>query len=56
VAVDLPCDDPTATFETYADVVATALDAVGAADVVVVGNSFADGRFHSLPSVGLSAS
>jgi pimeloyl-ACP methyl ester carboxylesterase len=40
VAVDLPSDDVRATFETYADVVVTALDGVGA-DVVVVGHSLA---------------
>jgi pimeloyl-ACP methyl ester carboxylesterase len=37
VAVDLPGDDPTATFETYADVVVSALDAEE--DAVVVGHS-----------------
>jgi pimeloyl-ACP methyl ester carboxylesterase len=42
VAVDLPCDDATATFETYADVVVRALEAEGAeAEVVVVGHSLA---------------
>ncbi len=47
VAVDLPADDPTATFDTYADVVCAALDAAfeGAggdrSDVVVVGHSLA---------------
>jgi pimeloyl-ACP methyl ester carboxylesterase len=42
VAVDLPSDDPKATFETYADVVVTALDAAGAdGGVVVVGHSLA---------------
>jgi pimeloyl-ACP methyl ester carboxylesterase len=38
--MDLPCDDAAATFETYADVVVDALDAVDAGeDVVVVGHS-----------------
>lgn len=39
VTVDLPCDDPNATFSTYADVVATALHNVP--DVVLVGHSLA---------------
>jgi pimeloyl-ACP methyl ester carboxylesterase len=39
VAVDLPSDDATATFETYAEVVVNALDAEE--DVVVVGHSLA---------------
>jgi pimeloyl-ACP methyl ester carboxylesterase len=39
VAVDLPSDDATATFQTYAEVVVTALDAEE--DVVVVGHSLA---------------
>jgi len=39
VAVDLPSDDARATFETYADVVATAVDTAGADDVIVVGHS-----------------
>lgn len=39
VAVDLPCDDPTATFETYADVVVMALDSDDGEAVVVVGHS-----------------
>jgi pimeloyl-ACP methyl ester carboxylesterase len=37
VAVDLPCDDATATFATYADVVVRALE--GRDDVVLVGHS-----------------
>ena len=41
VAVDLPCDDPSATFETYADVVVRALEAERMEDVVVVGHSLA---------------
>jgi pimeloyl-ACP methyl ester carboxylesterase len=41
--VDLPCDDATATFETYAEVVVRALEAQIAEDeeVVVVGHSLA---------------
>jgi len=39
VAMDLPCDDPTATFEMYADVVVRALEAADVGDVVVVGHS-----------------
>jgi pimeloyl-ACP methyl ester carboxylesterase len=38
VAVDLPCDDPTATFADYADRVARALEGTGD-DVTVVGHS-----------------
>jgi pimeloyl-ACP methyl ester carboxylesterase len=41
VAVDLPSDDATATFETYAEVVVRALEADGAEEVVVVGHSLA---------------
>lgn len=41
VAVDLPCDDVTATFETYAEVVGQALEAEGVNDAVVVGHSLA---------------
>jgi pimeloyl-ACP methyl ester carboxylesterase len=37
VAVDLPCEDPSATFATYADVVVAAL--TGEDDVVLVGHS-----------------
>jgi pimeloyl-ACP methyl ester carboxylesterase len=40
VAVDLPCDDPAATFETYADVVVKALEGEDER-VVVVGHSLA---------------
>lgn len=40
VAIDLPCDDPTATFVTYADVVVEALEAE-AGEVVLVGHSLA---------------
>ena len=38
VTMDLPCDDPTADLDTYADTVCEALDGVGD-DVVVVGHS-----------------
>jgi pimeloyl-ACP methyl ester carboxylesterase len=41
IAIDLPCDDPTATCETYAEVVARALEAEEVEDVVVVGHSLA---------------
>jgi len=40
VTVDLPSDDPTATFDTYADVVVTALDG-DADEPIVVGHSLA---------------
>jgi pimeloyl-ACP methyl ester carboxylesterase len=40
VAPDLPCDDPNATFETYAEVVLRALEREGE-DVVLVGHSLA---------------
>jgi pimeloyl-ACP methyl ester carboxylesterase len=39
VAPDLPCEDPTATFDDYAGVVVDALAAVDDDDVVVVGHS-----------------
>ena len=48
VALDLPSDDPTATFETYADVVAARIDAEGASDAVLVGHSLAG---HTIPLV-----
>jgi pimeloyl-ACP methyl ester carboxylesterase len=38
IAVDLPCDDPAATFEDYADVVCDVIP-VGAGDAVLVGHS-----------------
>lgn len=47
VAMDLPCDDPSATFETYADVVVRALDDVGD-DVVLVAHSMGG---HTIPLV-----
>ena len=40
VAMDLPCDDGSASFDTYADVVCDALDGCND-DVVVVGHSLA---------------
>jgi pimeloyl-ACP methyl ester carboxylesterase len=39
VAMDLPCEDGAATFDTYADVVCAALDGHGD-DVVLVGHSY----------------
>lgn len=48
LTVDLPSDDPAATFETYADVVTARLDAEEATDVVVVGHSLAG---HTIPLV-----
>jgi len=39
IAVDLPCDDPSATFSTYADLVVGALK--GEQDIVLVGHSVA---------------
>ena len=44
--MDLPCDDPAATFETYADVVARSLE--GRDDIVLVGHSLAG---HTIPLV-----
>ena len=41
VTMDLPCDDPDATLETYADVVCAAMDRRGDSDAVVVGHSLA---------------
>jgi pimeloyl-ACP methyl ester carboxylesterase len=38
VTVDLPCDDPSASYSTYADVIVGALDDVGS-DVVIVAHS-----------------
>ena len=40
VCVDLPCDDPKATFSDYADIAVDALSAVDD-DVLVVGHSTA---------------
>ena len=48
VTLDLPSDDPAATFETYADVVAAHIDAEDASDAVVVGHSMAG---HTIPLV-----
>ena len=47
VAVDLPCDDPSATFTTYAAVVERAVAEAGE-DVVLVGHSLAG---HTIPLV-----
>lgn len=41
ITMDLPSDDSTQTFETYAEVVARAVRESGADDVVVVGHSLA---------------
>ena len=41
VAMDLPCEDGTATFEAYAEVVVGALEAEALEEVVVVGHSLA---------------
>lgn len=41
LTVELPSDDPSATFDDYADVVAGELEAAGDGDVVVVGHSLA---------------
>jgi len=41
VTMDLPCDDPDATLETYADVVCAAMDRRGDSDAVIVGHSLA---------------
>ena len=45
--MDLPCDDPSATFSDYADVVVRALSG-GGDDIVLVGHSLAG---HSLPLI-----
>jgi hypothetical protein len=47
VAMDLPCDDPAATFDTYADTVVEAVAHCGD-DLVVVGHSLAG---HTIPLV-----
>ena len=41
VVMDLPCEDATATFEAYAEVVVRALEAEALEEVVVVGHSLA---------------
>jgi len=41
IAMDLPCDDSSATFDDYADVVCGAVDGVSGDDLVVVGHSLA---------------
>jgi pimeloyl-ACP methyl ester carboxylesterase len=49
VTMDLPCDDGSATLETYADVVCAALDRRGCNDdVLLVGHSFGG---HTIPLV-----
>jgi pimeloyl-ACP methyl ester carboxylesterase len=51
IAPDLPCDDPSASFEDYADVVCAALAAQHGTerdDVVIVGHSLAG---HTIPLV-----
>ncbi|MCU1590784.1 MAG: hypothetical protein JWP11_2040 [Frankiales bacterium] len=47
ISMDLPCDDPTATFADYAEVVAKALEHHGD-DLVLVGHSLAG---HTIPLV-----
>jgi len=47
VTMDLPCDDGSASFETYADVVCAALDGCGD-DLVLVGHSLGG---HTIPLV-----
>lgn len=46
IAVDLPCDDETATFDSYADVVAQSLQ--DRSDIILVGHSLAG---HTIPLV-----
>lgn len=41
ITMDLPSDDPTETFETYADVIVEAMRDSQAADIVLVGHSLA---------------
>jgi pimeloyl-ACP methyl ester carboxylesterase len=48
VTMDLPCDDSSASFDTYADVVCGALDGRGGDDVVLVGHSLGG---HTIPLV-----
>ena len=47
MTMDLPCDDGSASFETYADVVCAALDGCGD-DLVLVGHSLGG---HTIPLV-----
>jgi pimeloyl-ACP methyl ester carboxylesterase len=49
VAVDLPSDDPDATFEAYADVVAESLEAAAGADAILVGHSMAGPTIPLVP-------
>lgn len=39
ITMDLPCDDPAATFDDYADIVCTAIADVSGDDLVLVGHS-----------------
>jgi pimeloyl-ACP methyl ester carboxylesterase len=48
VTMDLPCDDPSATFDTYADVVCEAMDRHADPEPVLVGHSLAG---HTVPLV-----
>lgn len=50
VAMDLPSDDPEATFETYADVIAESLDEADAGhDTILVGHSMAGPTIPLVP-------
>lgn len=49
IAVDLPCDDAAATFETYADIIAEAITGEPE-DIVVVGHSLAGLTIPLIPS------
>ncbi|MDX6593480.1 MAG: hypothetical protein QOJ13_2676 [Gaiellales bacterium] len=49
VAMDLPSDDPEATFEAYADVVAKSLEADAGDDVILVGHSMAGPTIPLVP-------
>jgi pimeloyl-ACP methyl ester carboxylesterase len=49
LAMDLPSDDPEATFEAYADVVAEHLAAAGADDAILVGHSMAGPAIPLVP-------
>lgn len=48
VTMDLPCDDPSATFDTYADVECEAMDGHADQESVLVGHSLAG---HTIPLV-----
>src|SRR4051812_12554679 len=49
IAMDLPSDDPDATFETYADVVAEHLAAEGEDGAILVGHSMAGPTIPLVP-------